>query len=71
MGWRIKITVDSTSQADSVHGLGNMALVADLEVRLGITIACLPTLTPLFAKYLKPVISDLTDIPKKDAFQNR
>lgn len=69
MGWRIKITVESMSKTDFVYGLGNIALVADLEVWLGITVACLPTLTPLFGKYIKPVMSKMAGISRKHTAQ--
>lgn len=57
MGWRVQITVQAVTQADFVYGLGNIGLVTHLEIWLGIIIACLPTLAPLFSKYLKPVVS--------------
>ena len=57
MGWRIQITVQSTTETDFVYGLGDIGLVTHLECWIGITAACLPTLTPLFAKYLGPVLS--------------
>ena len=57
MGWRVQITVQAVTQADFVYGLGNIGLVTHLEIWLGIIIACLPTLAPLFSKYLAPVVS--------------
>jgi hypothetical protein len=60
MAWRINITVQSINQADFVYGLGNVGLAAFLEVWLGIIVACLPTLPPLFSKYLGPVWSRVT-----------
>ncbi len=60
MGWRIQITVQSITQTDFVYGLGNIGLVTYLEVWIGITVACLPTLTPLFSKYLAPVVSRIS-----------
>jgi hypothetical protein len=60
MGWRIAITVQSITQTDFVYGLGNIGLVTHLEVWIGIIIACLPTLTPLFSKYIAPIASRIS-----------
>ena len=60
MGWRVQITVQSITETDFVYGLGNIGLVTHLEVWIGITVACLPTLTPLFSKYLAPILSRVT-----------
>ncbi|MCJ1479458.1 hypothetical protein MMC13_008144 [Lambiella insularis] len=57
MGWRIQITVQAVTEIDFVYGLGNIALVAHLEVWLGIIVACLLTLPPLFSKYVTPLVS--------------
>lgn len=57
MGWRIQITVQSTTETDFVYGLGDIGLVTHLECWIGIIAACLPTLTPLFSKYLGSVLS--------------
>lgn len=65
MGWRIKITVESTTQTDFVYGLGNIGLVTHLEVWIGITVACLPTLAPFYAVYLAPMISKLSNTSAK------
>ena len=60
MGWRIQITVQATTEKDFVYGLGNIGLVTHLEVWLGIIVACLPTLTPLFSKYVGPMVSKIS-----------
>ncbi|KAL9120138.1 MAG: hypothetical protein Q9187_003308 [Circinaria calcarea] len=65
MGWRIQITVASLTKADFVYGLGNIGVASHLELWLGIIIACLPTLVPLFSKYLKPFASKIRGVPKK------
>ena len=57
MGWRTQITVQSITETDFVYRLGNIALVTYLEVWIGLIVACLPTLTPLFSRYLGPVLS--------------
>lgn len=60
MGWRIEITVDSTTKTDFVYGLGNIGLVTHLEVWIGITVACMPTLVPFYSKYIVPLLSKLS-----------
>lgn len=65
MAWRIQITNNGISQSDFVYGLGSIGLVSFLELWLGIIIVCLPTLAPLFAKYIKPVMSKITGVTKK------
>lgn len=65
MGWRIQVTVLAVTQTDFVYGLGNIGLVAHLEVWLGMIIACLPTLPPLYSKYLSPVLSRITGLSGK------
>ena len=57
MSWRIQVTVQSVTQTDFVHGLGKIGLVTHLEIWLGIIVACLPTLAPLYSRYLSPVLS--------------
>lgn len=57
MAWRIQVTVQSITQTDFVHGLGKIGLVTHLELWLGIIVACLPTLAPLYSRYLSPVMS--------------
>ena len=65
MAWRIQITINANSQKDFVYGLGLIGLVSFLELWLGIIIVCLPTLAPLFAKYVRPVISKITGASKR------
>lgn len=65
MAWRIQVTNNGISQSDFVYGLGTISLVSFLELWLGIIIVCLPTLAPLFAKYVKPVVSKITGVTKK------
>lgn len=61
MGWRIKITVESTTQTDFVYGLGNIGVVTLFELWIGILVACLPTLAPFYSKYLAPTVSKLRE----------
>ena len=63
------MTVSSTNQTDWVYGLGRIGLVADLEVWLGITIACLPTITPVLGKYSNWVTSKLKKLSTRDNSQ--
>ena len=71
MGWRIAITVESITETDFVYGLGNIGLVTHLEVWIGITVACLPTLTPLFSKYIAPIVSRILWLSGKSAGQKQ
>lgn len=57
MGWRIQLFVESDRKTDFVRSMGTIGLVTLLEVWIGIIVACLPTLTPLWLKYLSPVMS--------------
>ncbi|KAL8906218.1 MAG: hypothetical protein Q9171_006361 [Xanthocarpia ochracea] len=57
MAWRLGITVHPTTKNDFVYGLGNIGLVTHLEVWIGISVACIPTLAPLYSKYLAPMVS--------------
>ncbi|KAL8956757.1 MAG: hypothetical protein Q9193_005804 [Seirophora villosa] len=65
MAWRISITVDPETKNDFVYGLGNIGLVTHLEVWIGISVACMPTLAPLYSKYLAPMFSRKTHTSQK------
>ena len=65
MAWRIQITNNALTQIDFVYGLGNIALVSFLELWVGIIIVCLPTLAPVFAKYVKPAMTKITGSSKR------
>ena len=71
MAWRIQITNNANSQKDFVYGLGLIGLVSFLELWLGIIIVCLPTLAPLFAKYIRPVVSKITGASKRSGGPGR
>jgi len=71
MAWRIEITNQALTQTDFVFGLGNIALVSFLELWVGIIIVCVPTLAPLFAKYIKPAVSRVTGSSKRSRVQPR
>ncbi|KAE8395529.1 hypothetical protein BDV23DRAFT_194223 [Aspergillus alliaceus] len=57
MIWRLLITLDPATQVDFVHGLGRIALASFLELWLSIIIITLPTLAPLFRRYIEPLLS--------------
>ena len=57
MAWRIQLTVETERETDFVRIIGTIGLVTLLEVWIGIIVACLPTLTPLLAKYWSPLRS--------------
>ncbi|KAF5865080.1 hypothetical protein ETB97_005321 [Aspergillus alliaceus] len=57
MIWRLLITLDPATQMDFVHGLGRIALASFLELWLSIIIITLPTLAPLFRRYIEPLLS--------------
>ena len=71
MGWRISITIQSVAETDFVHSLGDIALLSLLEVWLGITIACLPTITPFLSKYVKPILSKISGGTGKQSVQRQ
>ena len=71
MGWRVEISVQSATQTDFVYGLNKIAMVTLLEVWLGITVACLPTITPLFSRYLRPLLSRIAGSSGKRAAQRQ
>ena len=56
MAWRIQSTVASTADPDWNYTLYITALQSHLELWLGIIAANLPTLAPLFNKFIKPAI---------------
>ena len=56
MAWRLSITVHPITMNDFVYGLGNIGLVTHLEVWIGISVACIPTLAPVYSKYLAPMV---------------
>lgn len=71
MGWRIKITVESTTKTDFVYGLGNIGIVTMFELWVGIIVACLPTLAPFYSKYLAPIMSTLYKKSQKHSSSRR
>ena len=56
MAWRIQSTVASTTDPDWNYTLYITALQSHLELWLGIISANLPTLAPLFNKFIKPAV---------------
>jgi len=65
--WRIVITNKSVTEADFVYGLALIALVSQLELWLGIIIACLPTMAPLFHKWIKPMFAFASSDKSKES----
>ena len=59
MAWRNWLQVQPMNKTDYVYAAGVIGLPNFLEVWLGIIVACLPTLTPIYAKYVKPVYSSM------------
>ncbi|KAK2745693.1 hypothetical protein FQN57_003589 [Myotisia sp. PD_48] len=60
MAWRLQITLHPETQSDFVHGIRDVGLISFLEVWLSIIVVCIPTLAPLFAKYIRPAVSRVT-----------
>ncbi|KAF2458351.1 hypothetical protein BDY21DRAFT_342242 [Lineolata rhizophorae] len=56
MAWRIQSTVAASNQPDWNIALYTTALQSHLEVWLGIIAANLPTLAPLFSRFIKPTM---------------
>ena len=54
MAWRVWLQAQPANKKDYVYVAGVYDLLNLLELWLGIIIACLPTLIPLFTKYIKP-----------------
>ncbi|KAJ0139505.1 hypothetical protein CTA2_1771 [Colletotrichum tanaceti] len=57
MVWRLINTVTTIGDQDFVYNLHDIGLISLLELWIGIIIACLPTLGPLFKTYVKPAVS--------------
>ncbi|GJC96504.1 Integral membrane protein [Colletotrichum higginsianum IMI 349063] len=57
MIWRLVNTVVTIGDPDFVYNLHDIGLISLLELWIGIIIACLPTLGPLFKTYVKPAVS--------------
>ncbi|OHE90562.1 integral membrane protein [Colletotrichum orchidophilum] len=57
MIWRLINTITTIGDVDFVYNLHDIGLVSLLELWIGIIIACLPTLGPLFKTYIKPAVA--------------
>ncbi|KAB8269089.1 hypothetical protein BDV30DRAFT_230090 [Aspergillus minisclerotigenes] len=57
MAWRLAITLDPSTNNDFVHGLYLVGLVSFLELWLSMIVVSLPTLTPIFRRYIEPFVS--------------
>ncbi|KAI0890643.1 uncharacterized protein GGS22DRAFT_183988 [Annulohypoxylon maeteangense] len=58
MIWRL-VDLKTKSQADFVYHMPTLALTTELELWIGIIIACVPTLAPVLKRYVAPVITSL------------
>ncbi|RAL17617.1 uncharacterized protein BO97DRAFT_467140 [Aspergillus homomorphus CBS 101889] len=56
MAWRMAITLTPATQTDFVHGLYLVGLVSFMELWFSIIIVTLPTLAPLFRRYVEPLL---------------
>ena len=65
MGWRVQLATDPVTDSDVSYGTGRIALLSNLEVWLGIIIACLPNFTPLFTKYGTVLSDKLGSTPRR------
>ncbi|KAI2618107.1 hypothetical protein GGR54DRAFT_184949 [Hypoxylon sp. NC1633] len=59
MCWRIEATAKSVLHPtdDPLHELLDVGLIVMLELWLGVTVACVPTLAPLLSIYIAPLVS--------------
>ncbi|KAI0887875.1 uncharacterized protein GGS22DRAFT_185256 [Annulohypoxylon maeteangense] len=57
MCYRIEQTVHS--DPDFMLGFARVGLLSDVEIWLGIIVACIPTLAPFFKKFIQPPLSKL------------
>lgn len=58
--WRLINTIKTRYDKDFIWNLYVLGLIGFLELWLGIIVACIPTLAPLFNHYVKPKISRVT-----------
>lgn len=55
MGYRLDQTINS--DPDPMVSMGRMGLLSNMELWLGIIVACIPTLAPFARTYIHPVLS--------------
>lgn len=60
MCYRLYETVHSNP--DPIRALAEVGLLSSIELFLGIIVACMPTMAPIFINYIKPVISKLSSL---------
>lgn len=60
MAWRMAITLMPSTQTDFVHGLYLVGLVSFMELWFSMIIVSLPTVAPLFRRYVEPFYKTLT-----------
>lgn len=59
MCWRFDATKKSVDEPDASYWQTDIALIALLELWLGLIVACIPTLAPLLKTYIKPLITKI------------
>ncbi|KAL9043681.1 MAG: hypothetical protein Q9214_003138 [Letrouitia sp. 1 TL-2023] len=59
MIWRVWLQGQPIVHEDYVYAAGLIGFPGFLEIYLGIVVACLPTLTPIFKLYIKPFVSSI------------
>ncbi|RJE19067.1 hypothetical protein PHISCL_08592 [Aspergillus sclerotialis] len=57
MAWRLEITLDPETNADFVYSLHIVGLVSFLELWLSMIVVSLPTMAPLYRRYIQPHLS--------------
>lgn len=71
MSWRLWLQVRPINKIDYTYAAGVIGLPTFLELWIGIIVACLPTLTPLFSKYIKPVVTSFRSSSYKSSGNSR
>lgn len=56
MAWRLEITLDPATNADFIYSLHIVGLVSFLELWLSMIVVSLPTMAPLYRRYIQPHI---------------
>jgi hypothetical protein len=60
IAWRLEFSIRTRTDPDFVYNLMMVGLISLLELWLGIIVACIPTLAPLFQTYIKPQITKIS-----------
>ena len=59
MIWRVWLQGQPEVHEDYVYSAGLIGFPGLLEIYLGIIVACLPTVTPVYAQYIKPFMRSI------------